>query len=306
MKNKVSVIIPVYNVEKYLSQCLESVVGQTYKNLEVIIVDDGSTDGSTEICRAWAKRDRRIRVIRQENVGVASARNAGLDAATGEYVHFIDSDDCISLDYYERMVRWIGGADMAASGFYNEKVPAESISYPAPFALVSTEDKLCMTDVVCQAMVWRFLFRRDFLVRCGLRFTDGMLIEDIMFSIPAAFFADRIIAVPGAVYFYRNNPSSILNDRNREKQECRRRDQEIVEKCLAHFMECNGICACGREVADVTRFRLFGFIPFLKKKSYRYRIVYRLFGIPVLRIRRSVGVHRARLFGIPVMKVGLT
>ena len=100
---KISVIVPVYNVEKFLAQCLESLVLQTYKNLEIIIVDDGSSDNSYKIYKKYAKSDSRIQIIKQKNAGVSAARNTGLASATGEYVHFIDSDDYIDIDYYEKI-----------------------------------------------------------------------------------------------------------------------------------------------------------------------------------------------------------
>ncbi|MFQ6739306.1 MAG: glycosyltransferase family 2 protein, partial [Alphaproteobacteria bacterium] len=102
--DKVSVIIPVYNTEKFLPQCLNSIIYQTYKNLEIIIVNDGSTDNSDEICQTFAKHDKRIKIIYQTNSGVSAARNKGLLNATGDYVHFIDSDDYINLDYYEKII----------------------------------------------------------------------------------------------------------------------------------------------------------------------------------------------------------
>ena len=99
-KEKISVIIPVYNVEKYLKRCLDSVINQTYKNLEIILVDDGSTDNSGKICDEYAKNDKRIIVIHKENGGVSVARNIGLDICTGDYVNFIDSDDWIDLKFF--------------------------------------------------------------------------------------------------------------------------------------------------------------------------------------------------------------
>lgn len=97
----ISVIIPVYNVEKYLNQCIESIINQTYKNLEIILIDDGSTDNSGEICENYSKKDPRIKVIHQKNSGVSSARNKGIDIATGKYINFIDSDDYIEEDMIE-------------------------------------------------------------------------------------------------------------------------------------------------------------------------------------------------------------
>lgn len=100
----ISVIVPVYNAEKYLDRCVESIVAQTYKNLEIILVDDGSTDNSPAICDAWAKKDSRIRVIHKKNGGVSSARNAGLDACTGDYIGFADADDWMEPDMYEVLI----------------------------------------------------------------------------------------------------------------------------------------------------------------------------------------------------------
>ena len=117
---KISVIVPVYKVEKYLDRCVESIVNQTYKNLEIILVDDGSPDNCPVICDAWAKKDERIQVIHKENGGLSSARNAALDISTGEYVCFVDSDDWIDSDMIEVLVRCVSEkkADVAMCGFY--------------------------------------------------------------------------------------------------------------------------------------------------------------------------------------------
>lgn len=104
-RNLISVIVPIYNVEIYLDRCIESIVNQTYKNLEIILVNDGSTDNSLTICQKWAKKDNRIKVIDKENGGLSSARNAGLDIANGEYVSFVDSDDYIDKNIYDEMIK---------------------------------------------------------------------------------------------------------------------------------------------------------------------------------------------------------
>ena len=99
--HKISVIVPVYNVEKYLEKSVETVLKQTYQNLEIILVDDGSEDSSGKMCDEIAKKDKRVKVIHKENGGLSSARNAGIDVATGDYIGLIDSDDLIDLDFYE-------------------------------------------------------------------------------------------------------------------------------------------------------------------------------------------------------------
>ena len=120
MNNLISVIIPVYNVEQYLSKCLDSVVNQTYKNLEVILVDDGSTDNSGKICDEFALKDNRIIVIHKSNGGLSSARNEGLKFAKGQYVGFVDSDDYIEIGMYEKLleVSLKYGSDVVCSNYY--------------------------------------------------------------------------------------------------------------------------------------------------------------------------------------------
>lgn len=104
MEKLLSVIIPIYNVEPYLDRCMESIVNQTYKNLEIIMVDDGSPDNCPELCDQWQRKDVRIKVIHKKNGGLSDARNAGLDIASGEYIAFVDSDDFVDLDMYRSMI----------------------------------------------------------------------------------------------------------------------------------------------------------------------------------------------------------
>ena len=126
MKNKISVIVPIYKVEQYLNRCVESIVNQTYKNLEIILVDDGSPDLCPKICDEWAEKDSRIVVIHKENSGLSDARNAGLKVATGGYVAFVDSDDIINPFYVEYLYKAICDNDAQISAcdlknFYDEK-----------------------------------------------------------------------------------------------------------------------------------------------------------------------------------------
>ena len=117
----VSVIVPVYNVQEYLEECLESIVHQTYEALEIILVDDGSTDGSMEICDAYLKKDARIKVIHQQNAGAANARKSGIMAATAPYICFVDADDTIDADMIRYFMENIGDADILTSGCRREE-----------------------------------------------------------------------------------------------------------------------------------------------------------------------------------------
>ena len=170
MKDKlISVIIPVYNVEKYLQYCLESVCRQTYRNLEIILIDDGSTDHSGSICDEWAERDDRIRVIHQPNGGVSSARNTGLEKTGGDFIGFIDSDDWIEPQMYELLLSGIGDSDMACCGYVD--YPLGTLDTPAPKGLKS----LGICNPVEAAIhiyekdgyftsIWNKLYRRNVLM----------------------------------------------------------------------------------------------------------------------------------------------
>ena len=116
---RISVIVPVYNAAGYLSDCLLSITGQTYRNLEILLIDDGSTDGSSGLCDEWSRKDNRIRVFHKENGGVSSARNMGLDKSRGNYIGFVDADDRIDRTMYEKLIGSITGSDMACCGYYN-------------------------------------------------------------------------------------------------------------------------------------------------------------------------------------------
>lgn len=154
----ISVIVPVYNVEKYLDRCVKSVVEQTYTNLEIILVDDGSPDNCPEMCDEWAKKDRRIKVVHQKNMGLIRARDSGLKAVTGEYVSFVDSDDWISADCIEYLYNLIvkSGADVSAADVYstdseNVNVPAKNeniIEYDFQGVIKNISNKLCY--LVCK------------------------------------------------------------------------------------------------------------------------------------------------------------
>ncbi len=220
---KISVIIPVYNVEKFLPQCLSSITNQTYKNLEIIIIDDGSPDNSESIYKKYAATDKRIKIIRQENSGISVARNIGLKNATGEYVHFIDSDDYIDLDYYAKMIAAAQNTqpDIIAGDVISQNGTQYQVQYIATTILTTLTEKFFITNALANCTVWRYLFRRDFLSHNNLTFADGRIFEDILFTPNAIRLANHIITVPGANYHYVFNENSLLNKMyspNHEKQ----------------------------------------------------------------------------------------
>ena len=240
---KISVIVPVYNVEKFLAQCLESLVLQTYKNLEIIIVDDGSSDNSYKIYKKYAKSDSRIQIIKQKNAGVSAARNTGLASATGEYVHFIDSDDYIDIDYYEKMLKASRSMspDIIAGGVVSQNAPLYNIVYDSKCVLKTSTEKFLITNALNNCTVWRYLFKRDFLIKNKLTFVTGRIFEDMLFTPNAILLANYIVTVPDAKYYYVFNEGSLLNKKytaNHEAQYAyaeQRLNQFISDNNLSHI-----------------------------------------------------------------------
>ena len=211
-QEKISVIVPIYKVEQYLTRCVDSILGQTYQNLEVILVDDGSPDRCGEICDEYQSKDSRVRVIHKENGGLSSARNAGLDIATGEYVGFIDSDDRIDPEMYETMVSRMQAdhARIVCCGrydVYGEKTvvglcPTESKVLDAAgyFSVLFAAKE---TDVsACDKLYQRELFE-------NIRYPVGEINEDAAVICPLVHSAQTIAMLDRPMYYYYHRENSI-------------------------------------------------------------------------------------------------
>lgn len=210
---KVSVIVPVYNVEPYLRKCLDSILAQTYQNLEIILVDDGSTDKSGTICDEYAGRDDRIHVIHKENGGVSSARNAGLTAADGEYIGWVDADDWIEPDMYAYLLSCIlrYGADIAICSRKEEYRKRSVFRGWDEERMLNKEEALglLLENDVLQNFLWDKLWRRD-LYR-GIVFPEGRTFEDIAVMHRLFERAEGVICLPEAKYHYFQREGSIVN-----------------------------------------------------------------------------------------------
>ena len=239
----ISVIVPVYKVENYLDCCVQSIVNQTYSNLEIILIDDGSPDASGAMCDAWAEKDSRIRVIHQENAGGGAARNAGLDAARGERIAFVDSDDYIDPDFTEHLVTAAeqNNADLVIApykmvipagatkpeqvldklqdelGVMTVARPPEVREYGFLPAGVYTQDEFArhLMDKPASyfyGVLWNKLYRRDLLVDHQIQFTSEVRwAEDLVFNMQYLEYANVLVSIPEAGYYYVQNPQSICH-----------------------------------------------------------------------------------------------
>jgi len=241
----VSVIIPVYKVEKYLPMCVDSVLNQTYQNLEVILVDDGSPDNCPAICDEYAKKDKRIRVIHQKNAGLSMARNAGLDICTGAYITFVDSDDALHVDFVARQVAACeeNQADVAVGTFertaHEDNIPKCNLPRENPPVRIISgkEANLLIYDRPNWSRMvtaWGKLYRRELFAH--ERYPDVKLHEDEALTYKLLYRSQWVAMVDGALYLYTRNPDSLMANRFTPE---RMTVLDILDECLA-FYAANG------------------------------------------------------------------
>lgn len=211
----ISVIVPVYNTERLLRQCVESILNQTYSDLEILLVDDGSTDASGEICDEYAAKDNRVKVFHIENRGVASARNVGLKEATGEYVGFVDSDDWAEPDMYEVLLAEIerAKADIGACGmwysFATKEEPAKNVcnqifyGNEIPAALILNKLKVFVSNKLFKRSVWE-----------SVSFPEGHFYEDVFVLHRVLLKAQTLVSTSKVLYHYRQRSGSIVTVRS--------------------------------------------------------------------------------------------
>ena len=220
----ISVIIPVYNVEKYVAKCLDSVIAQTYRDLEIIIVDDGATDSSGKICDEYASKDERIQVIHKSNGGLSSARNAALDIATGEYIAFVDSDDYLALEAFEKCHTKLveTGADVCMfshctindAGCTPHNLPLEKDFYSTnevkDFILPKFFGKTD-ADAELEGFVCRQIFKKEIIGELRFRSEREYFAEDIVFDLEVYGKVSSFCIVNEPLYYYRYVTTSLSN-----------------------------------------------------------------------------------------------
>jgi glycosyltransferase involved in cell wall biosynthesis len=207
----ISVIIPVYNAGKYLARCIESVLGQTHRDLELILVDDGSRDGSGAVCDGYAARDSRVRVIHKANGGVSAARNDGIEAARGEFIAFCDNDDFYAPGMLERLLGMCLDNDCDIAGCRSDRGTAESLPTPPRRSVkIMTGRELLETFYINGTpYIWDKLYRRD--VWNGIRFPVGSYMHEDVSIVHRLYGAASRVAVTGErLYYHFRNPESVV------------------------------------------------------------------------------------------------
>lgn len=215
-----SIIVPIYNVELYLEQCLESLRIQDYSDYEVICVNDGSTDSSRKILTAWETRMPQMRVIDRANGGLSAARNTGLQAATGDYVVFVDSDDWVEASMLSKLAKVTDGNDMVCFACRRTDNNAHDTLQPEQSGGWEYYNRHALEHrEVAFVCVWQRCYRREFLIENGLRFREGILHEDNEFTPRVCLKAEKTKVIPDVLYNYRVRPGSIMTSRGLRSKE---------------------------------------------------------------------------------------
>lgn len=226
---KVSIIVPVFNTEKYLEKCINSLISQTLKDIEIICVDDGSCDNSLKILEDFKNKDDRIKIFTQSNKKQGSARNRGLKAALGEYVGFVDSDDYVDENFFEKLYNQAKEtkADIASASIIRKRKNTEKfrLFYKDAKQAKTTEEKL----KVCTSKeskdynwnVWNKIYKKEFLIQNNIYFEENVYFEDVNFTIKAIYLSNLIAAVPNTFYYYCVRPNSVVKSRQDKKKKRR-------------------------------------------------------------------------------------
>ena len=250
MEEKISVIVPVYNVEAYLEKCVESILKQTYTNLEILLVNDGSIDKSGELCDQLARKDQRIRVIHKENGGLSDARNRGIDEASSDLIGFIDSDDYIDEDMYETLYRQMieTKADLSMCGHYDvyHQIPEQQVATIQTWELTPQEAiKMVMEAKILSVTAVNKLYKKELFK--DLRFKVGKIAEDAFIMVALIHQCSKVVATNEKKYYYVHRENSITT------QKFSLKFLNVIE---AYEQNANIIIEHYPELADVATMRL--------------------------------------------------
>ena len=280
---KISIVVPVYNGEKLLRRCLNSLLNQTLKDIEIICINDGSADNSEKIIKSYT--DRRLKLINITNSGPSISRNTGIEIAQGEYIGFTDCDDWIDPDYYEKL--YINAkkynADIAASGII--RLNKLHKKYHVKFTEIKITDdfetKLDLCDVPDKSYIWNKIYKTDELKKYNLKFEPNRLFEDVIFTPQVLYYLKTLVAVPDTYYYYWRTPNSIVTRKDAKAKNDYNYAMELIEQFFReHSIDPSlyvpviskykflGITIIKlRTTSKYKLFRLFNFIKWKKKTT---------------------------------------
>ena len=212
-----SIIIPIYNVENYLNECLDSILRQSYHNYQVIMVNDGSTDSSLEIANMYVEKDQRFKVYTKVNGGLSSARNYGLKYVDGEYLTFLDSDDYLSDDAYENMMKIIGNNDIVLSNirYFFEN----NTGFDLKGLNTKVSDNINEQALLSPMFAWNKIYKTKYFIENNILYPNGLWYEDIPVTVSLFVNTDKIVYLNETCYYYRQRSSSIMGQKTDKQKD---------------------------------------------------------------------------------------
>lgn len=283
---KVSIIVPAYNTEKYISKCLLSLISQTLKEIEIIVVNDGSTDSTPFIIKKFSDADGRIKVITQTNQKQGAARNRGTEIATAEYIGFVDSDDWVDLDYFEKLYNTAKKYDSDIALATNVRIgngkTKKRLNITNEEFVQSLQKKIDISNQVKNPCPTNKIYRRSMLLDNNIIWPEGVYCEDKLFTIQAIYYANGLVTVPNVYYYYYRNPNSTVNSRAKKLT----KDKNNAKLSVLNFLKDKNA-----QIRDCDFWAI--------KKEFR------LFGIAIFRLEESLQIARISILGIKLFKFNL-
>lgn len=277
-KTKVSIIIPVYNSEKFLQKCLDSIVNQTLQEIEIICINDGSQDNSRKILQDYKDKDSRITIIDQENGGLSAARNSGLKIVKGEYIGFVDSDDWVAVDFFEKLYNTAvkHNADIAITNVIRVHRSQKQENYLIYDNETVTDDyltKLKLCDIPDKCYVWNKIYKTEEFKKNNLKFTEGRMYEDLEFTPRMLYYLKKLVTAPDTYYYYLSRDNSIIKLRTPKAI----KDKLWGKNEARHFAKEHGV-------------NLYDLQTITKK--------FKFFGVTMLKVSRKNNVKTYNLFNL--------
>lgn len=272
--SKVSIIVPVYNTEKFIERCLVSLVNQTLRDIEIIIVNDGSTDNSVEIAKKFQNNDSRIKIINQTNQKQGAARNNGVRSANGEYIGFVDSDDWVDFSYYEELYNTAKSYEadiaLAANVRVGGRKTKKRLNITAVEVFSDIQDKFDVNQQWKNECPTNKIYKREMLLNKDIFFPEHVFCEDKLFTIRAVWEANKIVTVPNVNYYYFRNPKSTVNTKTTQHLKKLIEDKNNAKRAVLEFLkEKNAPIRDCDFWATVVEKRLFGVVYFRVEESLK-------------------------------------
>ena len=238
---KVSIIIPAYNTEKYIFKCLMSLVKQTLKEIEIIVVDDGSTDNTLQAIKEFAKYDKRIIAISQPNLRQGAARNNGTRLAKGEYIGFVDSDDWVDEEYYEKLYiaakKYNSDIALATNVRVGNGKTKNRLDIQKEEVVTTLQDKFDINNQWKNECPTNKIYRISMLKNNNITWPEGVYCEDKMFTTQAVYYANSVVTVPDVHYYYYRRPDSTVNNTSKEHMKKKIADRNAARRDVIQFLK---------------------------------------------------------------------